>query len=210
MKNKFYLKCDIRKYFETIDHGVLKVLLRRIFKDEKLIRLFDQVIDHAAPGADPGKGIPIGNLSSQHFANLYLGELDHHVKEVLRVEGFARYMDDFICFDDSKEQLHVVLEAIRTFTGEKLKLLLKEKVVRIAPVSEGVPFLGFRVFPNLIRLQRPNLVRFRKNMRKKQRLYKNGLISESEMAQSVGSMIAHITHANSTMLRRSVLKRMAS
>lgn len=119
-------------------------------------------------------------------------------------------MDDFICFDDSKERLHAVLRAIRLFTGDVLKLQLKEKVVKIAPVSEGIPFLGFRVFPHLIRLQRPNLVRFRKKLKKKQRLYREGLITEQEVAQSVGSMIAHIKHANSTMMRRSVLKKMAS
>lgn len=78
-KNRFYLKCDIRKYFESVDHAVLKTLLRSIFKDAKLIKLLDQIIDHAAPGSEPGKGIPIGSLASQHFANLYLGELDHYI-----------------------------------------------------------------------------------------------------------------------------------
>lgn len=208
-KYSHYLKCDIRKYFESVDHAVLKDLLRRVFKDPKLIQLLDQIINHTTPDSAPGKGIPIGNLTSQHFANLYLGELDHYAKEVLRVKGYLRYMDDFICFGDSKEELHEILLAIRRFVGDELKLALKEKVVRVAPVREGVPFLGFRIFPNMTRLQRTNLVRFRRRFKKKQRLYREGSISEAEMVKSVSSMIAHINYGNTTKLRRSILEKMA-
>jgi RNA-directed DNA polymerase len=158
----YYLKCDIKKYFESIDHGVLKRLLRRIIKDGALLRLLDKIIDHQVPGSTPGRGLPIGNLTSQHFANLFLGELDHFLKEEKGVRGYVRYMDDFILFDDSKERLHILLYEIREYVGHQLGLELKEKVVRIAPVAEGVPFLGFGLFRNLIRIQRPNLVRWRR------------------------------------------------
>jgi retron-type reverse transcriptase len=76
-RGRYYLKCDVRKYFESVDHAVLKALLRRKIKDETLLALLDRIIDHPIPDAVPGKGIPIGNLTSQYFANLYLGELDH-------------------------------------------------------------------------------------------------------------------------------------
>jgi RNA-directed DNA polymerase len=198
----YFLKCDIRKYFETIDHAVLKGLLRRILKDARLLSLLDQVIDHAVPGNPPGKGLPIGNLTSQHFANLYLGELDHHLKERLRVKGYVRYMDDFICFADDKADLHRLLEEIRRFTREVLTLELKDKVVRIAPTTEGVPFLGFRVYSNLIRIQRANLVRFRKKLKKKEVAYQDGRLSQNELIESTNSMIAHLSHANATKLRR--------
>jgi len=200
--HRYFLKCDIRKYFQSIDHPVLKHMLRGIVKDSKLINLLDLIIDHAVPGNAPGKGIPIGNLTSQHFANFYLGELDHFLKERSRLKGYVRYMDDFICFSDSKNFLHDLLATIREFVEQKLKLRLKDEIIRIAPVSEGVPFLGFRVFPNLIRLQRPNLIRFRKKIRNLERHFQIGLISESDLASSVKSMIAHITHANSGMMRR--------
>jgi RNA-directed DNA polymerase len=201
-QSHYFLKCDIKKYFDTVDHGVLKELLRRIIKDQRLLALMDQIIDHAVPGNPAGKGLPIGNLTSQHFANLYLGELDHFLKERVRLKGYVRYMDDFICFADDKAELHRLLDEIRCFVGDTLKLELKEKVTRIAPVTEGVPFLGFRVYRNLVRLQRVNLVRFRKKMKKKEVAYQEGRLSQSELVKSANSMIAHVSHANATALRR--------
>jgi RNA-directed DNA polymerase len=201
-KNEYFLKCDIRKYFDTIDHDVLKGLLRRIIKDTRMLSLLDQIIDHTVPDNPQGKGLPIGNLTSQHFANLYLGELDHHLKERLRIKGYLRYMDDFISFADDKTKMHEILDEIRRFTGDVLKLELKEKVTRIAPVTEGVPFLGFRVYPNLIRIQRVNLVRFRKKLKKKEVAYQEGRLTQSKLIESTNSMMAHISHANARALRR--------
>lgn len=198
----FFLKCDIKKYFETIDHRVLKDLLKRIIKDQRLLELLDKIIDHSVPGNPSGKGLPIGNLTSQHFANFYLGELDHYLKERLRVKGYLRYMDDFICFADDKARLHEFLKEIRGFTGDVLKLELKEKALRIAPVSDGVLFLGFRVYPNLIRIQRVNLVRFRRKLKRKEAAYQEGRLSREELIESTASMIAHLSHADATALLR--------
>jgi hypothetical protein len=204
---RYSLKCDIQKYFESIDHGVLKDLIRRMIKDAELLGLIDTIIDHAVPGSDVGKGLPIGNLTSQHFANAYLGELDHFLKDRLRVPGYLRYMDDFILFSDDKAQLRAWLEDIRRFTAERLKLVLKEKVTRLAPVTEGVPFLGFWVYPGLIRIQRPNLVRFRRKLRERESWFQDGLISERQLTDSVNSMLAHVSHADSLALRRKELIR---
>jgi retron-type reverse transcriptase len=198
----YFLKCDIQKYFQSIDHEILKNLLGRIIKDDQLLALLDLIIDHAVPGNEIGKGIPIGNLTSQHFANFYLGEFDHYLKEECRLPGYVRYMDDFICFAEDKSDLAGLLEKIQEFIDQKLKLQLKEKVTRIAPVTEGVPFLGFRIFSNLIRLQRPNLIRLRRKLKSKENLYQRGQITETELASSVRSMVAHIAHANSTLMRR--------
>lgn len=198
----YFLKCDIRKYFQSIDHEILKSLLNRIIKDSKLSSLLNLIVDHAVPGSEVGKGIPIGNLTSQHFANFYLGELDHFLKETVRLRGYVRYMDDFVCFGDDKNFLHELLTQIRGFVGEKLKLQLKDEVLRIAPVSDGVPFLGFRIFRNLIRLQRSQLIRLRRKLRLREKQFQEKLITESELASSVSSMVAHITHANSRMMRR--------
>jgi RNA-directed DNA polymerase len=201
-RSDYFLKCDIKKFFDTIDHEVLKRLLRRIVKDKKLLALIDTIIDHAVPGSPPGKGLPIGNLTSQHFANLYLGELDHFLKERLRIKGYVRYMDDFICFADDKAEIRRLLDEIRCFVGNELKMELKEKVTKVAPVTEGVPFLGFRVYRNLVRLQRANLVRFRKKLRKKEVAYEEGRLSQSELIESANSMIAHVSHANARALGR--------
>jgi RNA-directed DNA polymerase len=207
---RYFLKCDIRKYFESIDHGVLGRLLERILgirADPRLVSLLGRIVAHSVPGAPHGKGVPIGNLTSQHFANLYLGELDHFLKERLRIKGYLRYMDDFICFSDDKAALGALLPQIRCFIGEHLRLTLKEEVTRLAPVSEGVPFLGFRIFPNLRRLQRPNLIRLRKNIRRKEDAYRLGQISGDELYRSVQSMIAHVSHADALALRRREIER---
>jgi RNA-directed DNA polymerase len=199
---RYFLKCDISKYFESVDHSILKNLLARIFKDSRLMSLLERIIDHRVPESLSGKGLPIGNLTSQHFANLYLGELDHFVKERLRIPGYLRYMDDFVLFHDSKDDLQAALIQIRAFLESKLALKLKEKVTLLAPVNEGVPFLGFRVFHGLIRIQRKNLVRARRKINAKENAFRRGKITEDELIQSVNSLVAHIAHANSTRLRR--------
>lgn len=201
-KSKYFLKCDIQKYFESIDHETLKVLLRHIIKDQKVLNLLDRIINHAVPGSLVGKGLPIGNLTSQYFANLYLGELDHYLKVRLKIKGYLRYMDDFICFANDKNELNDVLKKIRTFTKNILKVELKEKVTLIAPVTLGVPFLGFRIFPNLIRMQRPNLIRYRRKLKAKEAMFKMGNIEQAKFVASVNSMLAHISQANTMKLRR--------
>ncbi len=203
---RYYLKCDIRKFFESIDHTVLKILLRRMFKDDRLLALLDVIIDHKVPGGASGRGLPIGNLTSQHFANFYLGELDHILKDRQGIKGYVRYMDDFISFSDNKESLHQLLTAIKKFVEDKLKLELKDSVTTIAPVTEGVPFLGFRIFPGIIRIKRENLIRMNQKLKRKEKLYLKGRITERELVQSVGSIVAHVSHVNSLAVRRKIFE----
>ena len=178
----------------------------RMFKDKDLLQLMDIIIDHKVPGNMSGKGLPIGNLTSQHFANLYLGELDHFIKDRLGIKGYVRYMDDFICFANSKKELWDLLIKINEFVSEILKIELKEKVTQIAPVSEGIPFLGFRVFPQIIRIKRENLFRMRNKIKTKEAQFKKGHISERDLINSVGSIVAHVDHVNSLSIRRSIFK----
>tara|TARA_B110001454_G_scaffold64823_1_gene63001 strand:+ start:52160 stop:53173 length:1014 start_codon:yes stop_codon:yes gene_type:complete len=205
-KYPYYLKCDIKKFFESIDHQVLKNILRRLFKDKDLLWVLDLIIDHKVPGNLAGRGLPIGNLTSQHFANLYLGELDHLIKDRFGIKGYVRYMDDFICFADSKKELWDLHSKIDQFVTQVLKIELKEKVTQIAPVSEGIPFLGFRIFPQLIRLKRENLSRMRIKIRKKEIQFKKGHVSERDLINSVGSIVAHVSHVNSLSVRRGIFK----
>jgi len=206
-KYRYYLKCDIKKYFESIDHSVLKALLGRVFKDTQLLQLIDIVIDHEVPGNPVGRGLPIGNLTSQHFANFYLESLDHFIKGEPHIRGYVRYMDDFISFSDNKESLRELLTKIEEFTGKNLKLQLKEKATSLAPVTEGVPFLGFRVFPKLIRIKRENLVRLRKKVRRKEELFLKGKISEEELVLSIQSMVGHVQLSNSLGERRNIFSK---
>lgn len=151
-----------------------------------------------------GQGLPIGNLTSQHFANFYLGELDHFLKDRLGQKAYIRYMDDFISFSNNKKSLQDLLLQIDCFVQSRLKLALKEEVTTLAPVTEGIPFLGFRVYPSLIRIKRENLVRMRKKIRKKEALFRRGKISESDLSQSVRSVVAHVSHVNSLAQRRNI------
>jgi len=201
-KARFYLKCDIRKYFESIDHEILKRMLARLIKDPRVTALLERIIDHAMPGVETAKGLPIGNLTSQYFANMYLGPLDHFLKEALRIKKYLRYMDDFLLFSDDKNQLQEALCRIRAFLGRRLDLTLKEKAVVIATVAQGVPFLGFRIYPRTIRMQREKWVRFRKRIRQLERSYLEGAIEEDRLAASVGAMVGHIQHADSLVARR--------
>jgi len=201
-RNRYFLKCDVRKYFESIDHVLLKAMLDRLFKDARFLRLIHLIVDHNAPHNAPGKGVPIGNLTSQHFANLYLDRLDHCVKEDLRIRAYVRYMDDFLCFGADKKELHRVRAQVRAFLWERLALELKEEKCYVAPVTQGIPFLGFRVFPGTVRLSRPSLVRCRRKLKRRERAFEGGHISEEMLVQSVGSLLAHIAHANTMALRR--------
>ena len=203
----YFIKADISKYFASIDHERLKNLLRRMFKDLRVLKLLDDIIDHAVPGHIDGKGLPIGNLTSQHFANLYLGELDLFVKNQLCVKGYVRYMDDFIVFAPTKEKASEYLRAIEWFVGEHLDLTLNQRVQVLAPVSRGVPFLGFNIYPHLVRIKRQNLVRLRRKVRRNGRMLKSRQVKfdffqDLAIAGSTASALAHVSVANSLLLRR--------
>jgi hypothetical protein len=139
---------DIRKYFDSIDHQVLKKRLEHIFKDKKLLALFDGIIDSYCTA--PGKGVPIGNLSSQYFANLYLSSLDHFVLEKLRPRAYVRYMDDFVLWGTEQGELQKMLREIERFTGDNLNLIIKPPV--LGRTEYGLPFLGFLIKSNGIYL----------------------------------------------------------
>ena len=204
-RSRYVLMGDVRRFFETVDHGVLKTLYRRKIRDRVLLALLDRIVDHPMPVGVPGSGLPIGNLTSQHFANLYLGELDHLVKERLRLPGYVRYMDDFAIFADSKAQLHETLARVREFLGGTLRLELREERTHIAPVSQGAPFLGFRVFPGVVRLDGRKLARLRRRIRAREAAYAarpTDENAENELTGSVRGMVGHICHVDSLEARK--------
>lgn len=226
-KYRYFLKCDIRKYFASIDHDILKEMLVRKFKDPELLWLLFKIIDSSTGNSTvsstdnfidgstdssvpdvKGKGLPIGSLTSQHFANLYLDRLDHHVKDSLHVKAYLRYMDDFIFFSDEKFELHLLHAKIRSFLNSELKLELKEKETVLAPVIEGVPFLGFRIFPNLIRLKQENKKRALRKIKSTNKAFRTGKIGEEEYARSLMSSTEHLKTANTYRLRKDIFSKM--
>ena len=198
-----YLKLDVRSFFASIDHDVVMDILERIFKDKRLLSLFQVIIDH---GSDTRNGLPIGNLTSQHLANLYLDQLDHFVKEELGIKGYLRYMDDFILFSNSKKELHEWYGKIDHFLASELRLVLKSRATTLSPVSEGLNFLGFRIYPNLIRLQNRTKYRRWKNIRRIEREFLNGFISEEEYQMSMQSIVEHLKIGDTYHLRRDMFR----
>ncbi|GAX60889.1 RNA-directed DNA polymerase [Candidatus Scalindua japonica] len=202
----YFLKLDVRKFFDTIDHKILKNMVRRKIKDDDLLRLIDTFIDHPVPWTEPGRGIPIGNLTSQHFANFYLSGLDHYVKEQLQIEGYIRYMDDSVLFADEKYTLWDAKNRIESYLSSELGLKLKGNSVIVAPGSQGLSFLGFRIFPGIIRIQRQGWRRFRRKVQRRNEDLANDMLDIEEWTDSMQSMTGHLRNAATRNLRDAFFK----
>ncbi|MCP5117073.1 MAG: RNA-dependent DNA polymerase, partial [bacterium] len=198
-KYRFVLKCDVRKYFATIDHGILNGLLAKVVKCKRTLDLAGKIIDGSNeqeevityfPGDDlfapyeRRRGLPLGNQTSQFFANVYLDPLDQMVKRQLRPGAYMRYVDDFLLFDDSKRRLEAMRRAI--------ECKLEELRVQIHPRKSRV-YRG--------RLVRGNVVGFGRRMRELQRSHSLGEIEWDEVCQRVRAWIAHAAHGETWRLR---------
>ncbi|MCP5007362.1 MAG: reverse transcriptase [Planctomycetes bacterium] len=201
---KYFLKLDIVKYFHSIDQTVLITFLERIFKDKRLLCLLKKIV--VSFEVAPGKGIPIGNLTSQYFANYYLGHLDHYIKEKLCIKVYARYMDDFIVWGNEKKELKEIFEKIKQFLYEKLLLDINESKC-LNYTTKGINFLGYRVFPDKIRLAKRSSRRFVKEFRNYEHLYLSGKWSEGELANHMLPLVAFTRHADSKSFRKNVIER---
>lgn len=198
-----YLKLDIRKYFDSIDHAILKAQLRRLLKDASLLRLLDAIIDSFC--VQPGKGLPIGNLTSQHFANVYLSPLDRFICAGSKAAGlqYIRYMDDMVVWGRERQTLLALRERVGTFLREHLALELKQD--RIGTVAHGVPFLGCKVFAGYRTLNARSKRRFRHKINLFDRLLAEGRINEAEAQQRSLAVCAFAQTACSYHFRRHVL-----
>jgi len=195
------LKIDIHKFFASVNHESLKCLLEQTYKDRALLQVLNRIIDSY------NTGLPLGNLTSQWMANLYLTELDRFLRTSPRVLGQIRYMDDVLIFSKSKSMLQTLLPKIRAFLDTRLKLCLKEKVTQIYATGTGIPFLGFRVFRDKLLVRRDTWQRFQKRVKHKEWEYKTGQCSLDELAASVQSMTAHLRRAATSGLRCAYLEK---
>lgn len=201
-RNKYFLKCDIEKFFDSVDHEILKTCLRRKFKDKRLMVLLDKIIDHPVPGNPVGRGLPIGNLTSQHFANFILTGMDIMILQQIRPGSYIRYMDDFVLFSDDKVDLHRANQTIQNFLTDELKLRLKPTGCFVAPSYHGLPFLGFQLFPAVRRLKRANWIRFKRKFSERHSAFQNGKINEETLIRSTASLFGHVRHADTLHLRQ--------
>ena len=193
-----FLKLDVRKYFDSIDHTTLKIQLRRLIKDVRVIVLLDGIIDSYE--TEQGKGVPIGNLTSQFFANMYLAGLDHFILEQLCPSAYCRYMDDFIVWSSSLADLKTIFGHINDYSNNNLRLTLKQPV--FGKTAAGLPFLGFLIKDTGIYLMRKSKRRFTERMEEITVSLCKGATSEAKAAERARSVFAAIALARTNRLRK--------
>jgi len=218
--SRYVLQCDIQKYFPSIDHEILKSLVRRKIKCPDTLWLIDTIIDNSNeqipsiaffPGDDlftphqRRRGLPIGNLTSQFFANVYLNGFDHFVKEKLKISKYVRYVDDFALFLDNVEILKEARFAIEDYLATH-RLKIHPVKSQLFATKQGCNFLGFRVLPTHIRVRRENLRRAKRRLRHLQADYQQGKIPLRAVSQSIRSWVAHLEHGDTWRLRENIFE----
>ena len=198
----WYLKLDIRKYFESIPHEPLLHQLQQMFKDPEVLYWLERIIRSHQSSAQ--RGLPIGSLSSQHLANVYLSPLDRLCQAAEGVRGYVRYMDDFVCWSSEKAPLLSLGRALQTFAAEALGLELKSAP---APqrVALGMDFLGCRIFADHTRLARRSKVRYRRKLALLEALAGQGLLTETELQARLCALTAFTLPVRSYQFRQRVL-----
>lgn len=210
---RYFLHMDVVKYFPSISLERLKARLRRYVSDRALLEILDRILDHNGhpwPGDlfewAERRGLPIGSLTSQHLANLYLSPLDHHLLEVCRPGGYVRYMDDLVVFDDSKRRLWEIRDSAREFAEKWLALAFHDPP-RLAPREAGLSFLGMRVWGHSRRLLPPSGHRFVRRMRGALRAFRAGRIPVLRLRAQAMGWLGHARQANTIALQRSLWDR---
>lgn len=201
-KFRYFLKLDVRKYFDSIDQQVLLKQIMRLIKDEKVLYLLHGII--ASYKIAAGKGLPIGNLTSQFFANHYLSGLDHFILEKLKPGGYARYMDDFVLWHSDKQKLKEFCAAVHLYCQNNL--LLKLKTQAMASTVIGLPFLGFLIKPAGIFLLNKSKKRMKRRAKMIAAELADGTINEAMAALKANSVNASVLIARSLFFRAKLWK----
>ncbi len=199
---KWFLKLDVRKYFESINHAILKKQLRRLFKEPPLLLLFEQIIDSYSTAEH--KSVPIGNLTSQYFANHYLSVADHYVIRVLQAPAYVRYMDDMVLWHHDKEELLAIGYKFQEFIAKELLLELKPFCLNVN--RTGLPFLGYLLYEERVRLAPRSKKRFVTKSRLYDRHLQMGLWSQKEFANHVMPLVAFTEYATAREFRKNVYR----
>lgn len=206
-KNKGHIiKVDVRKFFYSIDREILKEILKKKIKSEFYLDLLFQIIDSSPEGK---RGIPLGNVTSQDFANIYLNELDQYCVRYLGVKHYTRYMDDVVIVipgDNSLERAKEILEKIKTFLSDRLNLETNEKT-HIFPIAQGVNAFGFKIFSSHILVRDKSKRAMKRRMRAMDKKLKEEKIELEEVKQSVNAWLGHARHSNSYNLAKKIFEK---
>ncbi len=218
-ENLYCLKCDIAKCFPSINHKKLIEIIQKTIQDQKVLWLLREIIASFETGNEfdslfasdspflkfRPRGIPIGNLTSQLFINIFLNELDQYIKHKLKIRYYIRYVDDFVILSPNKKYLHQTRDRIRMFLREELLLELHPKKQSIFPVEKGIDFLGHVIFKNFTLLRKSNKEAFRKKLKKLKKGLRQKKISEEQMRRAMTSWLAHAQFSDTFRLRKKMI-----
>jgi len=214
--NKFSLQFDIRKFFPAIDHVILKKRFRQLIKDQQFLALLDCIVDASNPQESslehfPGdhlfspwerrRGLPIGNLTSQWFANWYLDPLDHWLTSHLRLGGYVRYCDDFIVCDNDRGRLLELCQSVPEFLNQ-LRLSVHTERLQLLPSGQGRSFVGYRTYPTHRHIAADNKRRFLRRLRWMKRALTTSRITAEKVHQRLMSWLGHAGQGDSLPLIR--------
>ncbi len=194
------LKCDIKKFFDSVDHRILLALIKKKIDSTKAMDLIEDII--CSFQKTKSKGIPLGNVTSQLFSNIYLNELDQFVKHELKAEYYIRYADDFVILSRDKKYLQDILVHIDKFLSARLKLKLHERKISIRRWSAGTDFLGYVIFPHHTILRTKTKKRIFKKVTRKHKELQCGEIGKENFEQTLQSYFGVLSHCCSTSIRK--------
>ena len=200
----FALKCDIKKFFDSINHDILFSLIKKKITDadtlwliEKNLKSFEKI---------PNTGLPLGNVTSQLFANIYLNELDQFIKHTLKTKRYFRYADDFVILQNNKEALEEILPKISEFLLNNLKLTLHPNKIQIRKLKQGIDFVGYVILPNAVVLRTKTKRRIYKKLKIARNKLLNEELSEEEFKQIKASYMGILTHCKDKEIKRKIAK----
>ena len=197
-RNIFALKCDIRKFFDSIDQEILLRLIKNKIKDDEAIWLIKKIVSSFP------EGIPLGNVTSQLFANIYLNELDQFVKHKLKEKYYLRYCDDFIILTENKNHLENLIVRIDEFLQSELKLNLHPNKIIIRKFHQGIDFLGYVILPRHRVLRTKTKRRMFRKLKEKHMQLQSGIISQEKFEQSRQSYLGILKHCQGYGIRREI------
>ncbi len=198
------MRCDIRKYFDCIDHSILKRKLQNVFQEQEVLNLLYRIIDSYEK--TPGKGLPLGNQTSQWFAIYYLDTFDRLIKESLHIRFYSRYMDDCILIHEDKSFLKECLSTMTNFAEKELGLEFNQKT-QIIPIKNGVDYLGFHFYltdsGKIIRkVRQQTKYKYKRRLRDMQKGYSTGRMDIREIRQVLCSYHSYLSHGHTYKLRK--------
>lgn len=206
----YCLKGDVKKYFQSVSHRILRGILFRRIRCKDTRWLTNVILASTADPNDPDpRGIPVGNLPSQLYGNIYLNELDHFVKEELHMKYYVRYMDDFVILHHNKVHLHDAWRHIAEFLADRLELELNHKTA-VFPVSQGIDFLGYRIWAYRKILRKAYVKRIKRMMRRFERDYAAGSRTQGEIRRVLSSWHGRSLHADVPKLKEAIAARAAA